>query len=74
MTRLWLIKYDAPASFVKNPPMVVMQCSREPTEREAESAVYDAFYTGGTIYIESITETTESEMRGKEYLLVGAKQ
>ena len=54
--------------------MVVMQCSREPTEREAESAVYDAFYTGGTIYIESITETTESEMRGKEYLLVGAKQ
>jgi hypothetical protein len=50
-----------------------MQCDREPTEREAESAVYDATY-GGTVYVESITETTESEMRGKQYYLVGAKQ
>lgn len=70
--RLWLIGYDAPVSG-RNLPKVVMQCDREPTEREAESAVYDATY-GGTVYVESITETSESEMRGKQYYLVGAKQ
>ena len=73
MTKLWLIGYDAPAPFAKDTPLVVMQCDHEPTEREAENAIYDAYYTGGTVYIGSITETSESEMRGKEYYLVGKK-
>lgn len=71
--RLWLIGYDAPASFAKDTPIVVMQCDHEPTERQAESAIHYAYYTGGTVYVESITETSESEMRGKQYYLVGAK-
>lgn len=73
MTKLWLIGYDAPAASGRNLPQVVMQCDREPTESEAKSAVYSATY-GGTVYIESITETSESEMRGKKYYLAGAKQ
>lgn len=74
MTKLWLIGYDAPCSLGSYEPIVVLQCDHEPTKREAESAVHSAFYTGGSIYIESITETSESEMRGKEYYLAGAKQ
>lgn len=73
MMKLWLIGYDAPCSFAKYDPIVVMQCDREPTKSEAESAVHKAAYQGGTIYVESITETSESDMRGKEYYLVGAK-
>lgn len=72
MTKLCLIVYDAPANG-RNLPQVVMRCDKEPTEREAELAVYDATY-GGTVYIKSIIETSENEMRGKEYYLVGAKQ
>lgn len=71
MIKLWLIRYDAPASG-KHLPKVVMQCDRQPSEHEAESAVYGVTY-GGTVYIESITETSEGEMRGKKYILVGAK-
>jgi len=70
--KLWLIGYDAPASD-KNLPKVVMQSDREPTEREAEIAVYSVTY-GGTVYIESIDETSESAMRGTKYTLIGAKQ
>jgi len=73
MMRLWNIQYDAPCSFSKDTPIVIMQCDREPTESEAETAIYNAYYTGGTVYVGSITETSESEMRGKKYYLVGAK-
>lgn len=73
MIKLWLIGYDAPCSFAKDEPLVVMQCDHEPTRDEAESAVHESFYAGGTLYVESITETSESEMRGKQYYLVGAK-
>lgn len=74
MMKLWLIGYEAcHAIFAQNPPIVVMQCDHEPNEREAESAIHSAYYTGGTVYVDSITETSESEMRGKQYYLVGAK-
>lgn len=73
--RLWPIGYEAcHAIFVQNPPVVVMQCDHEPLEREAESAVHEAYYTGGTVYVDSITETSERELRGKKYYLVGAKK
>lgn len=72
MTRLWLIDYMT-TFHPKDGQYVVMQCDHEPTEREAESAVHSAYYTGGTVYIDSITETSEKEMRGKKYYLVGAK-
>ncbi|MDD2267667.1 hypothetical protein [Sulfuricurvum sp.] len=36
--KLWLIGYEAcHAIFAENTPIVVMQCDREPTEREAEN-------------------------------------
>lgn len=70
--RLWLIDYTC-ANPHGNEIPVVMQCNREPTNKEAESAVYDSEYRFAPIYIESITETSESEMRGQKYHLVGAK-
>jgi hypothetical protein len=71
MTRLWLIDFDEAHPNV--PHDVVMQCDHEPTEAQAESAVHATHWTMGTVWISSITETSESEMRGKEYILVGAK-
>jgi len=71
--KLWLIEYDATCSISKYEPVVVMQCDKEPTKLQAENAVHSAFYAGGAVYIESIKETSESEMRGKEYTLVGGK-
>lgn len=72
MIKLWLIDYMTTFHPIDG-ELVVMQCDHEPTAREAESAVHEAYYTGGTVYIDSITETSESEMRGKKYYLVGAK-
>lgn len=71
MIKLWLIDFDeAHPSINKD---VVMQCDREPNDEEAEFAVHATNMTMGTVYINSITETSESEMRGKKYILVGAK-
>lgn len=72
MTRLWLIDLMCAHPHGKELP-VVLQSDCEPTKAVAESAVYQAEYRFAPIYIESITETSESEMRGKQYILVGAK-
>lgn len=72
MTRLWLIDFMCAHPHGKELP-VVLQSDCEPTQEEAERAVYSAEYRFAAIYIDSITETSESEMRGKQYYLVGAK-
>lgn len=71
MMKLWLIDFDETHPNVDKD--VVMQCDREPSNKEAEDAVHTTHMTMGTVYINSITETSESKMRGKEYYLVGAK-
>jgi hypothetical protein len=70
--KLWIIDFMT-TFHPSEGELVVMQCDHEPTEREAESAVHEAYYTGGTVYVDSITETSERELRGKKYYLVGAK-
>lgn len=72
MTRLWLIDFMCANPHGKELP-VVLQSDSEPTKEAAERAVYSAEYRFAPIYVESITETSESEIRGKEYILVGAK-
>ncbi|MDD2267488.1 hypothetical protein [Sulfuricurvum sp.] len=72
MLKLWLIDFMCSNPHGKELP-VVLQSDREPTRVEGECAVYSAEYRFAPIYIESITETSESEMRGKQYYLVGAK-
>lgn len=72
MTRLWLIDYDS-ALPTYGDRHVVMQSDREPTDEEAAEAVYATAHYIGVVYVNGITETSESEMRGKKYYLVGAK-
>lgn len=69
--RLWLIYFDEAHPNVDKD--VVMQCNHEPTEIEAEQAVHETGMTMGTVWVNQIQETSESEMRGKKYHLVGAK-
>lgn len=72
MTRLWLIDYDSAIPVHGDRP-VVMQSDREPTDEEAAEAVYATAHYIGAVYVNGITETSEREMRGQKYYLVGAK-
>lgn len=71
MIRLWLIDFDEAHPCVEKP--VVMQCDHEPTEEMAQNAIYEHRITSGAVYINLITETSEREMRGKDYYIVGEK-
>lgn len=69
MMKLWLIDFDEAHPIIEH--HVVMQCDREPTKEEASRAILSLRMSFAAIYINKITQTSESEMRGKKYYLIG---
>lgn len=70
MLKLWLVDYHEAhpvANFIGK--LTVIQKSKEPTEKEAESIIH-RHGTLGAIWIDSIQETSEKELRYKDYRLL----
>lgn len=70
MLKLWLVDYHEAhpvACFVGKP--TVIQKSKKPTEEEAEMTIH-RHGTLGAIWIDSIQETSEKELRYKDYRLL----
>lgn len=74
MLRLWLVEYmEAHPVECYFGKLTVIQKSKKPTEAEAEMTIH-RHGTLGAIWIDSIQETSEKELRYKDYrLLYGEK-